>query len=325
MNSESHEKISVIVPIYNAEKHISVCIDSIIKQTYTNFEVLLVDDGSTDSSGRICDEYALINNCIRVFHKKNEGVSSARNFGIKNATGKWIAFVDADDQMLPNSLDILFENVQKGVDFIMAGYEVYNNEVFVRRAKVPDYTRLISVDECIRYLFTTKYSYQGYIWNKLFNADIIKFNNIFFDINIKFNEDRLFIVQYLLHIKGNCCFSEKVVYKYMLHKESAMSFKRKKTLNLNYLTDLDAFIVMLLLVKRRGNRLNQYFVQRGMFNSYVFNKRMILRNMGDAGQPIVKERKNQINDNIHILLQLWFTILWHKNRVKSVLKKCFQK
>lgn len=93
--------ISVIVPVYNVEKYLHCCVDSVLAQTFTDIEVLLVDDGSTDSSGAICDEYAKKDNRVRVFHKKNGGVSSARNMGLGNATGKWIMFVDSDDKVMP--------------------------------------------------------------------------------------------------------------------------------------------------------------------------------------------------------------------------------
>lgn len=104
------EKLSVIVPIYNAEKHLNRCIQSIINQTYTNIELLLIDDGSKDSSGEICDKYAASDERIRVFHKKNGGVSSARNVGLDNATGYYIAFVDSDDYLMPNAYEILIKN-----------------------------------------------------------------------------------------------------------------------------------------------------------------------------------------------------------------------
>ena len=89
--------ISVIVPIYNAEKHLQSCIDSILAQTFTDFELLLINDGSKDNSGSICDEYVIKDNRVRVFHKENGGVSSARNLGLDNAIGEWVTFVDSDD------------------------------------------------------------------------------------------------------------------------------------------------------------------------------------------------------------------------------------
>lgn len=97
MNQNSSPKISVIVPVYKVEKYLRACIDSILAQTFTDFELILIDDGSPDNCGAICDEYAEKDARIRVFHKENGGVSSARNLGIERSRGEWIAFVDSDD------------------------------------------------------------------------------------------------------------------------------------------------------------------------------------------------------------------------------------
>jgi glycosyltransferase involved in cell wall biosynthesis len=88
--------ISVIVPVYNVEQYLCKCLDSILNQIFTDFELLLIDDGSPDKSGQICDEYAHKDSRIRVFHKENGGVSSARNLGLDNANGKWVTFIDSD-------------------------------------------------------------------------------------------------------------------------------------------------------------------------------------------------------------------------------------
>ena len=94
-------KISVIVPVYKVEKYVGECINSILAQSFKDFELILVDDGSPDKSGEICDSYAKKDNRIKVFHKKNGGVSSARNFGIDKAVGEWLCFIDSDDTILP--------------------------------------------------------------------------------------------------------------------------------------------------------------------------------------------------------------------------------
>lgn len=101
----SEQLISIIVPVYNSEKTIIRCVDSILQQTYRNFELLLINDGSKDSSGTICDEYAQKDSRIRVLHKANGGVSSARNLGLDNAKGEWITFCDSDDTVMPNWID----------------------------------------------------------------------------------------------------------------------------------------------------------------------------------------------------------------------------
>lgn len=107
-------KFSVIVPVYNVEKYIEECLDSILKQDYDNYEILLIDDGSTDNSGNICEIYAAKNEKIKVFHKKNGGLSSARNIGIEKATGDYLVFVDSDDYIAPWSLSEFYKVLKKG-------------------------------------------------------------------------------------------------------------------------------------------------------------------------------------------------------------------
>ncbi len=107
------EKISVIVPVYNVEKYLPTCLDSLVEQTYQNLEIILVDDGSTDNSGRICDEYAGKDSRIRVIHKKNAGAAMARNSGLDSATGEYISFVDSDDWLAKNAFRILHRELER--------------------------------------------------------------------------------------------------------------------------------------------------------------------------------------------------------------------
>ena len=125
--------ISVIVPVYKAEKYLRRCIDSILAQTYTDFELLLIDDGSPDRSGEICDEYAKQDSRVRVFHKPNAGVSSARNLGLDNAKGDWITFVDADDYLAPDWCQQHIEAIQ-GVDYVQSGYTKEGRAVIAKHA-----------------------------------------------------------------------------------------------------------------------------------------------------------------------------------------------
>ena len=114
-------KISVIIPVYNTEKYLRRCIDSVLAQTYQDFELLLIDDGSKDSSGAICDEYASQDTRVRVFHKENGGVSSARNLGLDHARGEWITFVDADDWMADDMLQQMLDTADaEGADVVLA-------------------------------------------------------------------------------------------------------------------------------------------------------------------------------------------------------------
>jgi glycosyltransferase involved in cell wall biosynthesis len=124
-----YPQISIIVPVYNAENYLNRCVDSILTQTFTDFEIILVNDGSSDNSGAICDEYALKDNRIKVIHKRNGGVSSARNIGIENSIGKWITFIDADDYIEAGFLNIPTEATE---DLLIQNYQYFNEKEYVK-------------------------------------------------------------------------------------------------------------------------------------------------------------------------------------------------
>lgn len=127
-------KISIVVPVYNAEKYLGRCINSILAQTFVDFEVLLIDDGSKDYSGNICDDYALIDMRIKVIHKKNEGVSTARNVGLDSARGEWIAFVDADDFVYPTWLHNYIV-LADGYDLVVQGFKNNSYLTYLNKKK----------------------------------------------------------------------------------------------------------------------------------------------------------------------------------------------
>lgn len=133
----NNPKLSIIIPIYNAEQFIRRCIDSILEQTYTDFELLLIDDGSTDDSSRICDVYSENDSRIKVFHKKNGGVSSARNVGLDNANGEWIVFIDSDDAINNQYLSV---TKKATVDLILTGCD-YSGATYIKdKIKITDST-----------------------------------------------------------------------------------------------------------------------------------------------------------------------------------------
>ena len=237
-------QISIIVPIYNTEGYVSRCIDSILHQSYSCFELLLIDDGSTDASGAICDEYARIDKRIKVFHQPNQGVSVARNVGLENATGEWIYFPDSDDVLMPNAFEMMMEMVCEKIDFVMCGYNVYNEDGECTYAITTRKQCVISKHDALMEMFCpTIYRYQGYLWNKLFKASIVKGHSMAFAKGIKFNEDRLFNVQYLCHINGDVAYNTAPIYQYTERPSSAM-ISLTQRYNPDFITDLDAFIMM---------------------------------------------------------------------------------
>lgn len=186
--------ISVIVPIYNSDKYLQRCIDSILSQDFEDFELLLIDDGSTDNSGDICDKYAEKDMRVRVFHKKNGGVSSARNLGIENAKGEWVVFIDSDDWVI-NSL--WCDNYISDVDMIITSYIDCRGE----DADIL-YDYIITDDEVAAYLQSTigRNILRGPI-AKLFKTDIINRNQLRFCEQMQLGEDTLFVRQYLMQVE----------------------------------------------------------------------------------------------------------------------------
>ena len=187
-------KISVIVPVYNAEKYLRRCIDSILNQTFTDFEVLLINDGSTDSSGVICDEYAKQDSRVRVFHKENGGVSSARNVGIQNMKGEYSIHCDSDDWIKVNMLDVLYNQAMiSRADVIICDYYSSKKDTYIRIVQNP--TTLDAKGVCRDILLGKLH---GSTWNKLVKSNLIIKNKIKFNEQISYCEDVLFNVQLLL-------------------------------------------------------------------------------------------------------------------------------
>lgn len=187
----NNPKISVIVPVYNAEKYLNRCIDSILAQTFTDFELLLINDGSKDKSGDICDEYAAKESRIRVFHKKNGGASSARNVGLNNAKGEYICFCDADDFVEANWLYCFSLNMSQ-YDMVVSGFKIFKNNLLVEELKMPE---LIDKMQIIQNL--EKKNITGYLWCKCFKKVIIDRYHIRFNEKYVIWEDLDFIYRYL--------------------------------------------------------------------------------------------------------------------------------
>ena len=190
-------KISVVIPVYNTEKYLHRCLDSILAQTFTDFELLLIDDGSTDQSGAICDEYAANYSQIRVYHKENGGVSSARNYGLDKACGEWIAFCDSDDWVYPGWL-LNFANNWNDVDLVNQGVECNksidgaedtgNSVIYILNHKG-------NASDTLTKLLENKIV--GYLFIKCFKKSILELHNIKFNEAYKFKEDEDFVIRYM--------------------------------------------------------------------------------------------------------------------------------
>lgn len=215
--------VSIIVPIYNVEEYLPRCIDSILAQTFTDFELILVDDGSPDCCSQICDDYAQKDNRIKVIHKENGGVSSSRNTGIDSAIGKYICFVDSDDWIEKKHIENMIKQISDS-DCVIEGYTkdtLYDSN--------PSYLKFENINMYnLNDINSKEVFWNGYIHsscNKLFKRNIIIDNNIKFEQDIHISEDSLFCIEYL-----SCCenivISENVTYHYCSNGQNSTLSKK---------------------------------------------------------------------------------------------------
>lgn len=188
-----YPKISIIVPVYNTEKYLNRCVDSILTQSFSDFELLLVNDGSTDKSGSICDDYACQDSRVRVLHKVNGGVSSARNSGLDNAKGEWIMFVDSDDWIINTQLEDLVK--YPTYDLRVNNYQLYGSDEAIG-GELPDarYNGNEQIYECLIEYFSTNFKSAC---GKRFKMSIIEKHSLRFENNISMGEDLIFVLDYL--------------------------------------------------------------------------------------------------------------------------------
>lgn len=208
------KKISVIIPVYNSEKYLEECLDSILNQNYNNMEVILVNDGSIDSSEAICKTYAKKDKRIKLINKKNGGVSSARNQGLVECTGDYIMFMDSDDLLHQNALKNIGKNIGDN-DTLVFGYtRKYKHKEKTSlcnyNLKIEDIEEKIINDDCVG----------GYLWNKVFSSNIIKNNKLFFDEDIYFCEDLVFVLEYIKLAK-KIRYISQCLYLYRMRKGNA--------------------------------------------------------------------------------------------------------
>lgn len=211
--------ISVIIAAYNVEKYIEKCIYSLLEQSYSSFELIIIDDGSTDTTGLLCDKMEKEDARIHVYHTRNNGVSEARNIGIKRAKGKYITFVDADDFVARDFLNVLSSGMGKGQLSIIDFYYVKEDRVYTNSKNRGNELQLTNI-EALEKIYSSDL-FQGYIWNKMFLREIINNENLEFNKNIKIWEDLLFCVAYLSKIE-KVVYINSALYYYVQRSDSAM-------------------------------------------------------------------------------------------------------
>ena len=218
--------LSVIVPIYNVEKYLKKCIDSVLSQDFSDLEVILVNDGSTDDSGVICDDFATMDHRVRVIHRINGGLSEARNTGIRMSKGKYLMFLDSDDWWNENvSLSKLLNSVRElpNVDlFIYDSIDYLDGDgvYFKRRRAEPNYKKIYSVTDLYEY-FSTTGEFQEAAFTKVIKRKTLVKNDLFFKVDI-LNEDIHWMMR-LLRVVNSCCFLNASLVIYRLGRPGSIS------------------------------------------------------------------------------------------------------
>ncbi len=266
-------KISIVVPVYKVELYLRRCVDSILAQTFTDFELILVDDGSPDKSGAICDEYAQKDTRVRVIHKKNGGVSSARNAGIDEARSEWLCFVDSDDAVDIDYLDKMHFGIGSGGNkcLVMTGYKcvdqnenVLSEQTFKKNETTSDIVYAIKKAENFNIINSPVC--------KLYNAKIVKSQRLSFAQTISYGEDHLFVLDYIKHV-DRVCLLKGVYYTYFQTGKESLTSSKNNTIKfvvyVEYLKDKYGELSVVFKSKQfddlKDNRLYEHIVRALQF------------------------------------------------------------
>ena len=244
--------ISVIVPVYNAARYLPRCMDSILTQTHRRLEVILINDGSTDESGAVCDDYAARDKRVTVLHQENGGVSSARNAGLDKAKGDYIGFVDSDDEAMPELFEKLLGAIKKhNKQIAVCGHVRFHVEGPVETRKQIEIPKNLSVEDALEYLLSNKH-YEGFLWNKLFDNRLINENGkLRFDADLYNCGDLYFVNQCFLKSKG-IAYIPEALYHYRLFDEG---LTRMYTLKRH--TELLAWERIIKINENQSSRINE--------------------------------------------------------------------
>lgn len=276
------KKISVVVPIYNVEQYLDKCVESLVNQTYKNLEIILVDDGSRDNSGKIADEWATKDNRIKVIHKKNGGLSDARNAGIKIATGEYIGFVDSDDWINYKMYEILMNNLGKyNADIsVCAIKKVYEEEVVNENQILNKNIWMFTAEKALENLIDEGILKQT-VWNKLYKREII--DDIYFEFG-KIHEDEFWTYQ----IFGRCksiVYTDDQLYYYLQRSGSIMN----KPFSLQRLDGLEARNNRLKYIKEKFPKL-QLQAKRSLFFSCLYQYQSMINSSKVENKELCLQR-----------------------------------
>ncbi len=287
-------KVSVVVPVYNVEKHLNRCIDSIINQTYEDFELILIDDGSSDNSGAICDQYSQKDNRIRVMHKENGGASLARNCGIDNANGKFVMFVDSDDYIGHEMLKTHIDLMENDVDLTVTSLDVVDNGK-TRKYCMPN--KIYTVQQYFEDMGKKVYSElcASSPCCKFFRKSILEKYGIKYNTNMSLGEDTCFNTEYLKYCK-KIVSSENVLYHYTKENDDSLFSRFQENTYKNVKKAFEHRIATLKQVGTSEETINNFTV---MYIEYMLENAIKSVKKGTKLQAIAYMRQVNRDEYLH--------------------------
>ena len=333
-----NDLISIIIPIYNVKDNLNRCLDSVIKQSYTNLEIILIDDGSSDGSENICDEYANLDKRIKVIHKKNEGVSSARNTAINIATGKYIAFVDSDDWLENDCINTLYnEIINQKVDIVRGNYYIDDENNICGVGNLLEFSNE-KIDKnndikenLLKNILNGKFL--SYVWLLLINRNKLINKKIYFKEKISMIEDTIFYIE-LLTSDMSMYISNKKIYHYYNNQKSITKSLNNILNNIYTILNVN-YILKDILERNKYNNLYEVVINTAHCNMimnmlFTLYKRKIKDNfeIKNIIYELLKNKNfiNIINNMdlkvipIHFKLQSWCV----KNKKVNILLKYYK-
>lgn len=274
--------ISVIVPVYNVNKYLAKCVESILQQTYIDLEIILIDDGSTDNSGEICDRFASIDSRIKVIHQQNGGAASAKNAGLRAATGKYLAFVDSDDYIECDAFEFMVNEMeQNGVDVVRCCFrDIYRDESVDRWHE--EERKIYSANEFLA-LFLSDWTC-GLLWDKLYVRKI--YDGIMFEEGRKI-DDEFFTYRGIMNAE-KILSVPKIVYNYRKRKSSVMLSEQSKGQIVQDQLDY--------INTRRRNVLARFPDLKNMYDVHFANALLLLAKEPYVEEKTLKQIKYEIKD-----------------------------
>lgn len=298
------EKVSIVVPVYNAEKYLAECIESLINQTYRNIEIILVNDGSTDRSYEICEQYAKNDLRIQVFTQKNGGISKARNKGIAEAKGSYILFVDSDDYCELKMVENAVKNAKNDTLYIWSYTEVYKNKIIQKKFK-QDIT-IGNIDEIFQ---ATLF---GSSCNKIFSLDIIREKKLHFDEEVYNTEDLLFIFTYLQYVK-EIKYDEKFLYNHRIGKNIIMFYIKPSLRNMTILYAYEKILLLSNISEKVKNKIKyEYILAYYRMKEYIPSDFRIDYELLREEKNILISKKYSAKEKLRYIAVKYFDKLYKK-------------